>query len=131
MKFAYMIVTIAFAANIFTNNNTWWLIIVHSVLYHASFAGINQNTFNITYSYVKSDYYIYAMAIQNCIGGVVGFLASILGSRILNYVQESGNMFLGIPMYGQQLLSAISVVILIVNILFIHFVVEKQTVMKQ
>ncbi|MBQ2696568.1 MAG: MFS transporter, partial [Clostridia bacterium] len=115
MKLAFIIVAGSFAVNIFTNNSTWWLVVIHSLLYHLSFAGINQNSFNITYSYVKSEYYIYAMAIQNCIGGVAGFLASILGSRILSFVQAQGNVFLGIPMYGQQLLSAISLVILIVN----------------
>ena len=77
------------------------------------------------------DYYVYAMAIKNCIGGVSGFLASIIGSKILEYIQASGNVFMSIPMYGQQLLSAISLVIIVIDILFIHFVVEKQKVMIQ
>ena len=55
-------------------------------------------------------------------------LASMLGSRILSAVQSSGNTFLGISLYGQQLLSAISLVIVIVAILFVKFVLEKQKI---
>lgn len=131
IKLAYIMAAGAFAVNIFTNNNTWWLIIIFTLLYNMSYAGFNQNMFNITYSYVKVDYYVYATAIQNCIGGIAGFFAAILGGKILGFIQESGNMFLGIPMYGQQFLSLISVLILIVDILFIHFVVEKQKIFIQ
>ena len=131
LKLAYIIAAVAFGVNIFTSNNTWWLMIIYTLLFNVSMAGSNQNTFNITYSYVKTDYYVYAMAIKNCIGGVSGFLASIIGSKILEYIQASGNVFMSIPMYGQQLLSAISLVIIVIDILFIHFVVEKQKVMIQ
>lgn len=131
LKLAYIIAASSFAVNIFTNNNTWWLIIVHTLLFNISMAGSNQNSLNITYNYVKTDYYVYAMAITNCIGGVVGFGASLVGSRILAHIQANGNIFMGIPVYGQQLLSLISVVIIVIDVLFIHFVVEKQDRMVQ
>ena len=131
LKLAYIIAAVAFAVNIFTTQSTWWLIIIYTLLFNISMAGSNQNALNITYNYVNADYYVYAMAIKNCIGGVVGFGASLLGSRILAYIQANGNMFMGIPMYGQQFLSLITLVIIIMDILFIHFVVEKQDRMIQ
>jgi hypothetical protein len=52
----------------------------------------------------------------------------MLASRILNAVQQGGNTFLGISIYGQQLLSAISLVLVLIAILFVKLVVEKQKI---
>jgi len=131
MKLAFAIAALAFGINMFTTKDTWWCIIIYTVLFNISSAGSNQNSYNITYSYVKSDYIVHAMAIKNSIGGLFGFGASLVGSRILAHIQANGNSFLGIPMYGQQLLSAISFVMMIITILFVHFVIEKQKVMHQ
>lgn len=131
MKLAFVIAAVGFGINAFTTSSTWWFVIIYTVLYNVSLAGSNQNSFNISYSYVKEEYFVPAMAIKNSIGGIFGFAASLVGSRILAWVQANGNTFLGIPMYGQQLLSGISCVIVAIAVLFIHFVIEKQRVMLQ
>lgn len=115
----------------FTTNKTWWLIIVYSILTNCSVAGTNANSFNITYSYVEPKYISQAMAIKNCIGGICGFGASIVGGRILQAVQNNGNKVLGIPMYGQQLLALISCVLCVITIIFLKNVIEKQEVVKR
>ena len=72
-----------------------------------------------------------ALALKTCIGGIFGFGASLLGSRILHLVQESGNRVFGIPLYGQQLLSAISFLLIVVLIVYVKRVIEKQKVIVQ
>ena len=96
-----------------------------------SLAGINQNLYNITYSYVDSRYFVQASAIKNSIGGLCGFGASLVASRLLSAVQANGNTIFGITVYGQQVLSAISFVLMICAILYTKFVIEKQKVMIQ
>ena len=91
-------------------------------------AGSNQNSFNIVYSYVDSKYIVQAMAIKNSIGGICGFLVSLLGGKILAAVQNNGNSLFGLHIYGQQFLSAISLVILVTTVAYVHFVIEKQKV---
>ncbi|MBQ2891199.1 MAG: MFS transporter [Clostridia bacterium] len=130
-ELALFIAAAGYLANVFTTNATWWLVIVFTVLYSVSVGGTNANKFNITYSYVKSDYIAQAMAIQNSISGVLGFLASLVGSIILSKIQENGNMFLGIPVYAQQVLSAISLILIIMAIIYDKIVVEKQKAMIQ
>jgi hypothetical protein len=49
----------------------------------------------------------------------------------MDAVEANGNVVFGIPMYGQQLLSAISFIMMILTFLFTHFVVSKQKVMIQ
>ena len=122
------IAAIGYLVNIFTTPNMWWLVILYTILYHVACAGTSQNMMNMVYSYVDSKYFVQASAIKYSVSGLCGFGASMLGSRILSAVQSSGNTFLGISLYGQQLLSAISLVIVIVAILFVKFVLEKQKI---
>ena len=121
----------AFFFNIFTTRSHWFFIVIYTVLYNVSMAGVNQNEFNIAYSYVDQSCITQALSMKNCLGGAVRFGASLLGGKILSAVQANGNRVLGIPMYGQQLLSAISFVLVVITLLFTHFVVTQQKVMKQ
>ena len=115
-----------FLINIFTTPSTWWLVILFTVLYNVSSAGTSQNMLNLTYSYVDRRYFVQASAIKTSISGILGFGASILGGIILNAVQSGGNKILGITVYGQQLLSLISLVIVVCAILFVKLVLGKQ-----
>ncbi len=121
----------AFFINMFTTKSTWFFIVVFTILYNCAYAGTNQNSFNMVYSYVDSKYIIHAMAIKNCIGGLFGFGASILGGKILDTIQANGNMIFGVHIYGQQVLSALSFITVVVGIVFITKVVEKQKIMIQ
>lgn len=118
----------AFFVNMFTTQTTWWLIIVYTLLYSCSMAGTNQNSYNISYSYVETKYISQAMAIKNSIAGVCGFLASLAGGKLLSVIQASGNTFLGLSVKGQQVLSAISFLLVVICIIFTKTVVEKQKV---
>lgn len=120
------ILMLSFFSLIFCTPDTWWIIIIHSILYNVSFAGTNQNLSNITYDYVESKYFVQASAIKSALGGIFGFATSIVASRILESVQANGDMFLGIHMYGQQLLAIIATILAILSILYLHFNVSKQ-----
>ena len=71
------------------------------------------------------------MAIKNSISGICGFFASLVASALLTDVQTNGNVFLGMNLYGQQVLAAISFLVMITAILFTKFVIEKQKIMVQ
>jgi len=128
LRLGYILESVGLLALVFTTNSTRWGIIVYSIFYNMSFAGTNQNSFNITYSYVDQKYFVYAMAIKTAISGSLGFSTALVAGKILSYIQANGNVFMGIPMYGQQFLSFVSLIIMIVNILFIHFVIKKQEI---
>ena len=130
-KLALCIAAGGFFINMFTTKSTWVFIVVYTILYNCSIAGTNQNSFNISYSYVDAKYITQAMAIKNCIGGIFGFGASILGGKLLGIVQANNNMVFGVHIYGQQILSGISFVITVIAIIYIKKVIEKQKVMLQ
>jgi len=122
---------LSFFLLIFTTKECWWLIIAYTLLYNVAMTAIPGNANNMTYSYVPIDYFVQAQAIRSSIAGTLGFLASLLGSRILAAVQANGNMMFGIPMHGQQLLAGMSLCVILTAIVFNKCVVEKQAVMKQ
>jgi membrane-bound lytic murein transglycosylase B len=117
-----------YLVNIFTTPNMWWLVVLYTILYHVACAGTSQNMMNMVYSYVDSKYFVQASAIKYSISGLCGFGASMLASRILGAVQANGNSLFGLSLYGQQLLSAISLVLVLIAIVFVKLVVEKQKI---
>ncbi|MBQ9760323.1 MAG: MFS transporter [Clostridia bacterium] len=128
---AMVMATAAFAINVFTTPDTRYLIIVYTILYNGCFAGMSVNLLNIVYSYVPAEYFVQASAIKNSIGGICGFLASIAAGTLLDYIQSQGNTFLGIHVYAQQVLSLISVILIVAAIVFTKLVMDKQKEMKQ
>ena len=128
IKLGMLIAVVAFAVNMFTAPDLRALVIVFTLILNISYAGTAQNMMNIVYSYVDSRYFVEASAIKNSVAGLCGFGASLVGGVILDAVQKNGNQVLGVPLYGQQLLSAISALILIVGIIFVSRVLEKRAV---
>lgn len=117
----------AFAAGIFVNPERRLLVLIFTMLYQMSFAGTNQNTFNMMYSFADDEYVLSAMSVNSSIRGIFGFIASLVGSRVLTAVQNNGNRAFGRNIYGQQLLSAVSFVLTAAALLFNKFVLIKQS----
>lgn len=130
-RLALILAAVSFLFIIFCTPKTWWCIIIFTVLFNVSLAGSNQNGTNITYNYVQDEYIVQAIAIKQSIVGVLGFGASLVGSWILQHVQQNGNTFMGISVYGQQLLAGISMIFVILAVVFNKVVVEKQKRMIQ
>lgn len=131
IELALIVAAVGFAINIFTTPKTWFLIILFTILYNVCQAGTSANFLNITYSYVDEKYFVQASAIKNSIGGVCGFGASLLAGLLVNHIQSNGNTLFGFSVYATQVLSAISLLLLVVGFIFAKTVVEKQKIMKQ
>ncbi|MBR0443180.1 MAG: MFS transporter [Clostridia bacterium] len=128
MMLGLSIAAVSFLLNAFTSPKLWWLVIVYTLINNFAMAGTGQNSLNIVYNYVEEKYFVQASAIKNSICGVVGFLAALIGGRILGTVQANGNMVLGMTIYGQQILSALSFIFAIIAIIYIRTVLKKQKV---
>ena len=120
-----------FVLSVFTMPETRYLAVVQILLYHMASAGVGQNMLNITYNFVDIQYFVQASAIKNALGGLCGFGASLLGSALLTAMQTGGNQLLGIRIYGQQLLSLVTAVLIAVCILFNRKVVQKEKIKVQ
>lgn len=131
IELALVLVLVAFLCLVFTTRSTRFLLIGYYVFHACCMAGLNANMNNIVYSYVDSRYFVQASAIKNSIGGLCGFLTAIFASKLLEHIQANGNTLFGIHVYGQQVLALISSVLVVIALLFTHFVIGKQKVMRQ
>lgn len=128
MELGLFFAALAFLVNIFTTPQRWYLVIPFTLLYNISFAGTNSNSFNMAYSYVPLNCITQAISIKNSISGICGFIASLLGGLVLNVIQANGNCIFGIAIRGQQVLSLVSFILILIAFLFTHFVISKQKV---
>ena len=125
-RVALYVAAAGFAFNIFASPSSKWCLVVFTVLYHMSLAGTNQNNYNMTYCYTEEDYVVHGLAVNDGLRGVVGFLSSLVGSRVVSAVQKNGNALFGLPVYGQQILSAFSLLLTLAAIVFNKAVVGRQ-----
>jgi Na+/melibiose symporter-like transporter len=125
-RIALYIAAAGFLFNIFAAPGTKWCVVAFSVLYAMSFAGTHQNTYNMSYSFLDEENIVHGIAMTDALRGVCGFTASLAGGRILHTVQAGGNRLFGRTVYGQQILSAISLLLTAATIAYNKFVVSKQ-----
>lgn len=121
----------SFVLSVFTMPETRYLAVVQILLYHMASAGVGQNMLNITYNFVDMKYFVQASAIKSALGGLCGFGASLLGSALLTAMQEGGNQLFGLRVYGQQVLSLVTALLIAVCILFNRKVVQKEKIKVQ
>lgn len=124
-RLGYTFILCGYISLIFTSPKLWWLIIAFSILSTAGYSGTVQNMYNIVFDCVDEKYFVHASAIKAAISGIGGFCASLVGSAILNKIQANGNKFLGMNMRAQQVLAAISAILILLVIFYLKFVVEK------
>ena len=122
----FAIISLAFGINIFTvPANGHIMFTLYYILFAVAMAGINSGTVNLVYDYVPHNQRVAALALQNSIAGVIGFLTTTVVSLLVDHIQESGNVFLGMKVYAPQVVSAIGFVMVIVTELYLVFVIRK------
>lgn len=121
-----LFMALAFCAGLVTSPDTRGFIIVYTLLYYFGLAGTGYNTINMCYSCVSPENMVPALAIRSCVSGVCAFAASLLGSAIMKLVLRAGNRLFGLPVYGQQILSFLSLLTVAGAIVYAKKVVEKE-----
>jgi len=119
-------VIVGFGTNVFTipeNGKVFYTIFY--MLHAIGMAGINSATINLIFDHVDKEKRVGALALQNTLMGFAGFFATIAVGPLVSHIQSNGNTFLGISVYAQQVLSAISVLILVVLMIYLNTVIRK------
>ncbi len=121
-----MLMGLSFAFAAFaTPQNGKIMFALYYIFHGAAMGGTNSALINLVFDYAKPEIRSQSLAICQAIPGLVGFLATIAFGAMVSSIQENGNRLLGLPIYAQQLAAAITVLIIIVTIIFVHTVVKK------
>ena len=126
MMLCFVIRTLAFLAVVFATPGVGKFIFpFYTVLNAISMAGISGGTINLVYDYVPRDGRVAAMALQNAIAGVAGFLTTLAVSPLVDRIQANGNTVLGMHIYAPQLLAVLACVGNVAVVLYLVFVIQK------
>lgn len=126
LNICFIIMLVGYAINIFTvpdNGKVFYTI--YYMLNAVAMAGINSAVINLIYDYVDKEKRIGALALKSTIAGFAGFFTTLAVSPLVSHIQECGNMFLGMNVYAQQVVSAIAAILLVVLIVYLNLVVRK------
>ena len=119
----YSVMLLGYIFNIFFGGVFY---VLYYICFAVAMAGINSGTVNLVYDYVGKDKRTGTLAIKNTVAGFAGFFSTLCAKPLVDYVQGEGNRFFGIEgVHAQQILSAISAVIVVVIILYLNFVVRR------
>ena len=127
LNVCYLFMAAAFAVNIFTTpENGRIMFSLYYLLYALGCAGITNSEINLVYESVDHEHRMGALALKSTISGLAGFAASLLVSPLVDYIQRNGNRFLGMQVYAQQVLSAITLSIALILLVYLNTVMRKK-----
>lgn len=126
LKIALSVMALAFLVNGLTKpSNGKMMFAIFSALSGIGWAGIGPGMFSIQIEYAPLGDRTDFLGVNAAIMGICGFLSSLVGGAILSFVEANGNQLFGITIYGQQILSVITGVMLLILATYIHCKVEK------
>ncbi len=126
LNICFIIVGIAYIINIFTvPSNGMVLYTIYYMLYAIAMGGINSAGTNLIYDFVEPDKRVVAIAFQHTLAGFAGFFSTIIVGFLVDYIQNSGNTFLGMNVYAQQIVSAIGAIVVVFALVYLNTVVKK------
>ena len=95
------------------------LYIAYNLCYAFSIAGTNSSLTTLCFDYVEHEDRRYILGVKSSISGIAAFLTSLLWGAIVSFIQDNGNTLFGMKIYPQQVLSRISVIIVVVLLIFV------------
>lgn len=123
LNICFVLALVAHAANIFAGVVFYTFYVI---LQAAAMAGINSGIVNLVYDFVPKENRTGALAVKNTLVGFAGFFTTLVASLLVEYIQGNENKFLFFEsVYAQQVLSAFSVVMITICIVYLNLVVKR------
>ena len=121
--FAASLLCVAFAVP----SNGVVMFLGYYVLWGLAMGGINSAELNMVFDYAPPERRSDSLAVCQTMSGLAGFLATLAAGPLVDNIQRSGNMLLGIPVYAQQVVSVLGVLFTVVSIAYLRLAVMKKT----
>ena len=126
MNLCLCIFLVSFALKIFTvPGNGKVMVMLYTIAYAIGSAGINSTKINLVFECVEKEHVMPALAVENGFAGAAGFLTTLAVSPLVSYIQNSGNRFLGMNVYAQQVVSVIGFLLVCVTLAYANFGLHK------
>ena len=102
------------------------MFILYYALHGIAMGGVNSALINLVFDYAPFEMRTDALALTQAAAGVSGFLTTLCISPLVSFVQKNGNGIFGIGIYAQQLVSVVSLALVVVAIVYVRKVLIKK-----
>jgi MFS family permease len=108
--------------------NAYPLFIISTVFGSTAWAFVGIGLFGVQLDFFKSEKRMVWLTITSSLSGIFGFLFSILGGMILDYLQKADFHLFGIKIYAQQVLNLIGFLIILIAVYYIKYHIETEKI---
>ena len=125
LRYSMLALGLNFLSTAFTMPfNAYPMLIIASFFSSTAWAFVNIGLFGIQLDFFRSDKRMTWLTITSSLSGVFGFMVSILGGKLLSYLQSLPLTLLGHKIYAQQILNLVGFFILLIAVYYIRFHIE-------
>lgn len=126
-KFSIGILALTEGAWFFVNGgNAFLLVPLLHVMGGIAWAGINISLFNIQFQFSPAEGRTVYLGFNAALGGIIGFMATLAGSFIVNSLEGKGFRLLGFETSNIQVVFGLSGAILLLCCIFVHGAFSKE-----
>ena len=121
LRIGYPVSVASYLVMVFTvRSNGLWMFIIYKVLTMLGGAAISVGG-TITYQITHYKERTTALALNTILTGTISFFVTLISTTLFNYIKiEKNSQLFGMTIYAQQLLSAITVIIGIILVVYIN-----------
>jgi MFS family permease len=108
--------------------NAYPMHIVGTIFSSTAWAFVGIGLFGVQLDFFKNEKRMIWLTFVSSISGVFGFFVSIIGGKMLDYLQKSSLSIGGVTIYAQQVLNMIGFIIMLITVLYIKFFIETEKI---
>ncbi|GEM_PF-2148840 len=133
LTLAFGIFAVAYGIVAFTNPGNGKLMFLLFTAFNAVGGAISGTGIHtLTFSYVPQERRTTALGIYGSLGGIFGFVGSLIGGLIVSLVQKQGGMKLfGTTVYAQQINSAVTCLLMLSLVVYMNTVIRRMPTLNQ
>ena len=102
------------------------MFLLYCLLNGIAMGAINSALINLVFDYAREDQRADCLAVSQAFSGVIGFLTTLCVSPLVTHIQKNANQFLGHTVYAQQVVSAISLIVTVLVMIYTRTVLIKR-----
>jgi hypothetical protein len=104
------------------------MFIISTIFASTAWAFLGIGLFGVQLDFFKNEKRMIWLTITSSLSGIFGFLVSIIGGIILNYLQKAQLHLFGRPLYAQQILNTIGFLVILIGVYYIKFYIETEKI---
>lgn len=108
--------------------NAYPLTVIASFLSSTAWAFVGIGLFGVQLDFYRSDKRMIWLTLTSSVAGLLGFLTSIVGGRLLDVLQKADLQLLGQKIYAQQILNLIGFLIILCATVYIRLKIETEKI---